>query len=617
MKNMFFTSLLCLCTTFLFAQNGAIIYENANYKGKSKTLKAGKYNSKRLGIKNNSLSSIKVLKGYQVTLYDAGNLKGKKLRLKKSIAKLKKFDNLTSSIVVSKIKKKKATTKPASTKKKTRTPVNKATTSVIKKPTTTNSNKAPTSSQIASKPNGPTKVVTNVNIVKLKKAYVQLPFKNKVSHVQYEVIDGNAVMEDDIIIGTESEIKANSPKLKLPYLQQRAVGSQTNGGITKIAAAQLESEYRWENNTVPYMIKDSDFTPAFCQIIRNGIQHLEDNTNINFIARTNEKDYIKFVKTDRDVGGSSSLGRRGGKQKLYLNLDNANMGTVVHECLHALGFFHEHTRADRDQYITIHWDKIERGAENNFEKHDHDGVSFGVYDFGSIMHYGGSAFAKVDDETTISRKNSSEVINAQRVALSPDDIAGINALYPPLLVIPSAQGPPSINQLRTVQVVLEDLKTLNGPNEKAPCNKKMDYLAGIDGGAATESQGYYAYKSNAVVKGEYGVLEGNDIHPNWKLNVPIDAGERYAFIYIRIEDKDSAICGGKKDDIDVNSIIGEKHIRLWVDTQNDEIILLDAGNMAGHYSQKKTLGKSGESIEISGSKSYDHAAKLTFRINIL
>jgi hypothetical protein len=36
-------------------------------------------------------------------------------------------------------------------------------------------------------------------------------------------------------------------------------------------------------------------------------------------------------------------------------------GIVPHELLHALGFYHEHTGSDRDQYVKINWEYIPQG----------------------------------------------------------------------------------------------------------------------------------------------------------------------------------------------------------------------------------------------------------------
>ena len=65
---------------------------------------------------------------------------------------------------------------------------------------------------------------------------------------------------------------------------------------------------------------------------------------------------------------------------------------ILHEFIHAWGYFHEHVRPDRDNYVKVHMQNVKSDMRENFRKQK-DSCTYGVpYDGNSIMHYPSRAF---------------------------------------------------------------------------------------------------------------------------------------------------------------------------------------------------------------------------------
>jgi hypothetical protein len=103
----------------------------------------------------------------------------------------------------------------------------------------------------------------------------------------------------------------------------------------------------------------------------------------------------------------------------------------MHEILHAVGFYHEHMRSDRDQYITVNWDNIENGMKDQFAKVPaSQNRLLTKFDFDSIMIYGTKDFSKNGKNTMTSKVKGAKMIDSYfKKSLSPSDVISVNKLY--------------------------------------------------------------------------------------------------------------------------------------------------------------------------------------------
>lgn len=167
-------------------------------------------------------------------------------------------------------------------------------------------------------------------------------------------------------------------------------------------------------------------------IIR-GIRNLEAISCIRFLpADSSTRGYINV--TANPGGCFSAVGYTGKVQPLNLELGPLDAGcyrvaTIMHEFLHALGFFHQQSASDRDDFVTIVEDNIIPSTKGNFNKYDESYITdFGIeYDYGSVMHYGPYAFTQNGEMTIVPKKEGVEI--GQRRGLSDKDIYKLNLMY--------------------------------------------------------------------------------------------------------------------------------------------------------------------------------------------
>lgn len=243
---------------------------------------------------------------------------------------------------------------------------------------------------------------------------LNLPSTGSSGVFNYEIIQGIAVFEGDIILGKVDQNGALPLKL-VP----RGLGRSDAFG-------------RWPDGIVPYFVPTNS-SDLLQQRIAEAIAHWTEESNLSFVERntSNQDLYPNFIRFESSNSCASYVGMQGGEQPVLVS-DACSVGSIIHEVGHALGLFHEHTRPDRNNFAQINWDEIVAGKGINFEVLDAGVQEYGPYDYGSIMHYGEYFFSATGEPTIVVPDGISI---GQRQSLSPLDVDSVNNMYSTDLVL--------------------------------------------------------------------------------------------------------------------------------------------------------------------------------------
>ncbi|MGA8151752.1 MAG: choice-of-anchor D domain-containing protein [Terriglobales bacterium] len=230
--------------------------------------------------------------------------------------------------------------------------------------------------------------------------------------VTYVIKNGKAIFQGDVVLEKVDPINLHPlPSFGIDYAQY--------------LWPKVSNKYQ-----IPYVIADG--TGNLSNLNSAITKFNKTFSNIRLVARTTESDYVNFYFDPNDNSGECEaiVGRAGGEQPVGGaggSFNPCTVATILHEMGHTVGLWHEHSRPDRNSYVSVNYDNLIKGSISNFNQIYDNAQEATLFDYASIMEYPAFSFSRNGGPAIESIPAGIPLSN--QTGYSAADIDGIERLY--------------------------------------------------------------------------------------------------------------------------------------------------------------------------------------------
>ncbi|KAK0401951.1 hypothetical protein QR680_016063 [Steinernema hermaphroditum] len=247
-------------------------------------------------------------------------------------------------------------------------------------------------------------------------------------------------------------------------------------------------------------------------------------------------------------GCFSAIGRNhdAKQQRVSIGPGCEYVSVTTHEIAHALGFMHEQSRWDRDNYLWVDLNNVMSGKAHNYDKYaEKQNNNYGKqYDFSGIMHYEDNSFAINYSVPVMYARNSAYQMSMGGAHIpAHGDIYEMNMLYScydkcaNLRTVCQNEGRPDPNNCAVCQCP----SGFGGRD----CSEREAPSAGLTCGETLQASDSWQQLSSKGVVGRGGYQSGNvsdPVHCTWHIKAPAGKRIQYYVTEVRVDYADDVLC---------------------------------------------------------------------------